>query len=209
MKYINGVSDLYIRKFDRKLEQYNKPMQLPEYFRPMIGDTKSVRIAEVGAGPINTIGNQWPGVEVKIDATDNVALEYDKQLWSKHTSIPLVPILHADMENLNMYPDETFDIVHCVNALDHTPDAKKALLELERICKKGGWVYLRHSSNQKDRFGGHHYWNIDLTDGGKMSFDNSYDADFFVVDGYSISQEYDKEPHDDFKTIITAIWQKV
>lgn len=160
MQYVNGISSLYIRKFKRKLEQFNKPMKLPDYFGPMIGEKKSVDIAEVGAGPINTIGNEWPGVDVRVWASDVLQQEYEK-LWQEHKAIPVVDVSCEDMEKLT-YPDEYFDIVHCVNALDHTKDAQKALAELERVCKPGGWIYLRHAPNQWARFGGHHYWNINI-----------------------------------------------
>lgn len=160
MEYINGVSELYIRKFSHKLEQYNHDAQLPTYFVPMIGDKKTVDIAEVGAGPINTIGNRWPGVSVFVAASDVLQSEYEK-LWEQHKAIPLVPVLYEDMEKLS-YPDESFDIVHCVNALDHTQDAEAALEEMFRVCKSGGWIYLRHAPDQMRRFGGHHYWNIHM-----------------------------------------------
>ncbi len=164
MEYLNGVSSLYIRKFKRKLEQYNKPGPLPDYFGPLIGDKKAVRIAEVGAGPINTIGNEWPGVEVEIVASDVLQPEYEK-LWKEHRATPVVPVEFQDFEHLS-YPDESFDIVHCVNALDHTYDAEAALEELWRICKLGGWIYLRHSPFQMKRFGGKHEWNIYLDEDG-------------------------------------------
>ncbi len=168
MEYINGVSTLYIRKFARKLEQYNKPMQLPEYFREMIGDKKSVRIAEVGAGPINTIGNEWANVEVEVIASDNMQPEYEK-LWKEHDATPIVPVEYADMEKLP-YPDGSFDIVHCVNALDHTKSVWHAIKEMDRVCKKGGWIYLRHSPMQKTRFGGHHYSDAEFIDANEMIF---------------------------------------
>ena len=44
MQYVNGVSTVYIRKFKRKLEQYNHAGPLPAYFGPMIGDKRFVRM---------------------------------------------------------------------------------------------------------------------------------------------------------------------
>ncbi len=213
MEYINGVSTLYIDKFARKLAQYNHAGTLPDYFGPMIGDKNNVKIAEVGAGPINTIGNQWSGVEVEVVPSDILQPEYEK-LWKAHGANPIVPVEYADMENLP-YPDESFDIVHCVNALDHTKDANKALSELTRICRTGGWIYLRHSSNQKKRFGGHHYWNIEYEDyeycgPQRMKFSNEED-EFFVDDAqFDLLWAFEnKEEKNEDKIIITAIWQKI
>lgn len=197
MEYINGVSSLYIRKFARKVEQYNKLAHLPEYFGPMIGDKKHVRIAEVGAGPINTIGTYWDGCKVEVIASDVLAEEY-KKLWEQTEERQWVPVEYQDIEALS-YPDESFDIVHCVNALDHTKDARKALNELRRICKKDGYVYLRHAENQKTRFGGHHYWDARyINQGCQFHADNEimiYDFDCFkthIEDG-----------------LIVSIWQKI
>lgn len=154
-----GISELYLRKFPRKVEQYNKDSQLPEYFRELIGDKESVLIAELGAGPVNTIGNQWPGVKVEVIASDVLADEYD-ELWDKIKEVPLVPVVFKDMEYLD-YPNDTFDIVHCRNAVDHTKNAYIAIEEMKRVCKPGGWVYLIHAPGQKKRYRGHHYHNFE------------------------------------------------
>ena len=65
------------------------------------------------------------------------------------------------MEKLT-YKDEMFDIVHCANALDHCVDPFKALKEMYRVCKPGGWIYLRHAINsgKKERYSMQHQWNI-------------------------------------------------
>lgn len=150
---------VYVKKFDRKIKQYNHSFQLPDYFGPMIGDKKEVRIAELGAALVNTIGDSWPGVKVTVIASDVIQPEY-KKLLDMHNVTLHTPIEYQDMESLT-YQDESFDIVHCRNAVDHTPDIHKAISEMMRVCKKGGWVYLAHSPSQKTRFGGHHYWNIE------------------------------------------------
>ena len=68
-----------------------------------------------------------------------------------------------DMENLT-YEDEMFDIVHCANALDHCVDPHKALKEMFRVCKVGGWIYLRHTPNEgkRHRYTMQHQWNIEV-----------------------------------------------
>jgi hypothetical protein len=84
-----------------------------------------------------------------------------------------------------------FDIVHCVNALDHTNNPQKAIEEMKRICKPGGWIYLRHAPNQKDKYGGIHKWNATVDgfensdknitlDGFETRIDNISGEDVFV-----------------------------
>lgn len=189
MEYINGVSNLYIRKFPLKVKQYNKMSHLPDYFGPLIGDKTFVRIAEVGAGPVNTIGTYWDNCKVELVASDILAEEY-RDLWDQHPEYrQWVPIEYQDMENLT-YEDESFDIVHCVNALDHTEDAGKAIDELIRICKKGGWIYFRHSPDQQKRFGGNHHWNVGYSelDGVGVSTFTDKDGDYWYV-----SNEFGKQ----------------
>lgn len=67
---------------------------------------------------------------------------------------------YQDMENMT-YEDESFDIVHCMNALDHTKNAMAAIDEMIRVCKEGGFVYIDCALIQKTTSGGHHYWDMD------------------------------------------------
>jgi SAM-dependent methyltransferase len=40
------------------------------------------------------------------------------------------------------YPDESFDLVTCLDVLEHTPDDLVSLRELRRITKPGGWLVV-------------------------------------------------------------------
>ncbi len=144
----------YDLKKDQKKAQFNKIFPLADYFEPFIGDKKVVHIADLGSGPVSTTGSIFPDVVVHLYPSDSKVYNYGELL---------IPIQQQDMEALT-YPDNFFDIVHCVNALDHTKDPHKAVEEMKRVCKKGGWVYLRHASSQKNLFGGHHYHNIEGLD---------------------------------------------
>ena len=157
MSDLNHTTRFYRQRFRQKETQYNVPSQLPSYFDRFIGDKKKVLIGEMGAGPINTIGNLWPTAEIEIYACDWFQPEYQK-FWKDNGKTPVVPVKYENMEALSL-PDETFDIVHCVNALDHTVNADIALKELIRVCKKGGWVYLRHHLNQRSLHAREHRWD--------------------------------------------------
>lgn len=130
----------------------------------MIGDKKSVLIADLGAGSICTLGNQWPGVELTILASDLLADEYN-EIWRSTNRTILNPVTKQDMEALT-YPDNYFDIVHCVNAVDHSENPRQAIKEMIRVCKPGGWVYMRHIPNEgeNERYHGFHQWNIEQFD---------------------------------------------
>lgn len=144
----------YTRTKDKKIAQFNKQRPLEGYLLPYLpaGD---VSILDVGAGPVVTIGDTVEGRTVQITACDNLAKEYaDIYPGMNH------PVEYQDMEELT-YKSDSFDIVHCRNALDHTPDAFNAVQEMKRVCKPGGWVYLLHAEGQKRLYGGHHYHNAE------------------------------------------------
>jgi len=112
----------YRMKFKVKLDRFNHQAELPDYFGPMIGDKKEVTIAELATGPICTIGNLWKNIKVRLYASDILQNEF-ASLWKEHNAIPVIPVEYQNIEHL-AYPDNFFDIVHCVNALDHTLNPK-------------------------------------------------------------------------------------
>lgn len=128
-----------------------------EHLVPLIGDKKRVTVADVGCGPYALSYCEYAtDVEVEFYPMDRKAF-------------PGVEV--QDMEALT-YPDNYFDIVQCINALDHTKNAQKALEELIRIAKS--WVYIDCSLDQLTTSGGWHYWDAQ-EDGTFVNKTNSFD----------------------------------
>lgn len=48
----------------------------------------------------------------------------------------------VNLEDMSLYQDESFDCFICSHVLEHVPDDRKALRELLRILKPGGWGIL-------------------------------------------------------------------
>lgn len=38
------------------------------------------------------------------------------------------------------WPDQSFDLITCLDVIEHTPDDRLVLRELLRVCKPGGWL---------------------------------------------------------------------
>lgn len=147
--------------------------RLVDYLIPLIGDKKEVKIADIGSGPIPKTGQYLEDVKVTIyssDKQDFVAA------WQKHNIDPPPKVEYQDMEKLT-YPDDFFDIVHCVNALDHTRNALAAVKEMVRVCKPGGWVYIDCNLDQKDT-GYKHFWNA-KEDGTFTNYADTFDLKDF------------------------------
>ncbi len=49
--------------------------------------------------------------------------------------------VQLDVMNLR-YPDSSFDGILCIHVLEHVPDDRRALRELHRVLKPGGWALI-------------------------------------------------------------------
>lgn len=160
----NNTLRFYRVKLPWKAGRFNRKLYLPEYFGPMIGNKKGLKIADLGAGMFCTIGSLWKTAKIKVYPSDTLADEFNQMLKDRKIT-PLIPVEKQNMESLT-YPDGFFDIIHCVNALDHTIDPIKAIEEMYRVCKPGGYIYLRHfvDVGEYEEYSGLHIWNININD---------------------------------------------
>ncbi len=51
-------------------------------------------------------------------------------------------MLEMDIADIQL-PDESFDVVYCSHVLEHVPDDRKAMRELLRVLRPGGWAILQ------------------------------------------------------------------
>lgn len=170
-----------------KSAPYQNPLPLLPLFDFMIGKKKEVTIANLGAGAMCIIGNVRQGVKVDVVSSDLLADEYEKLRKEQTIKVP-TPVEKQDMTNLT-YKDNAFDIVFCSNTLDHSQDPYKALTEMVRICKPGGWIYLRHIAHEGKRhnYRNLHQWNLDITEDNDCIIWNKEDfltATFLLSDIY-------------------------
>ena len=88
----------------------------------------------------------------------------------------------VDLQNMEKltYPDDSFDIVVCVNALDHTKDPKSAIKEMIRVSRS--MVYINCALMQLSQSGGWHYWDAQ-EDGTFTSKDDEFNIKDF---GFSV-----------------------
>jgi ubiquinone/menaquinone biosynthesis C-methylase UbiE len=159
-----------LRQHIEKIKKYNKPLPLVDYLVSLVGDKKEVKIADIGSGPYPITGQLMDGVDIKVYMMDQQDFGY---FWEKYKTEPVFPVEVQNMEALT-YDDNYFDIVHSVNALDHTVDAEQALKEFIRITKPGGYVYIDCALIQHTNRGHRHFWDA-LEDGtftnGEKTFD--------------------------------------
>lgn len=188
-----------LKQFKKKIRQYNSgPIPLVDYLIPFIGDKKEVKIADIGSGPFSRTGQLLEGVKVEVYPMDQSNFDY---FWERYNTKTMFPIEVQNMEKLT-YEDDFFDIVHCVNALDHTPNALPALKEMIRVCKPGGWIYIECALVQRSTRGHRHFWDAEV-DG---SFTSKTDT--FNLKDYGFNIAFKPQPGPRWHSLIIATLQK-
>jgi len=121
-----------------------------------------VRILDVGAGPLTTIGHRHPTKEIEIVACDVLAPAYDR-LLRKRGITPVVPTIYADAEHLReTFEPASFDIVVAGNCVDHMEQPLRAIEQMLDVVRPGGSVLLVHfiDEGKKQDYTGLHAWNL-------------------------------------------------
>lgn len=195
----------YKNKMSYKAKQFNFIFPLHPYFSEMIGDKKEVVIADIGAGMFSTTGSTWGIVKVTLYPSDILADDYNKLLEEKGV-VPIIKVLKEDMTELS-YEDNFFDIVNCVNALDHCIDPLTAIQEMYRVCKPDGFIYLRHFNNnaEYEGYSGFHAWNISKVIGADDCLIWNTIEQFLLSDYFADFKVSIKNDIDDRDMIVTII----
>jgi ubiquinone/menaquinone biosynthesis C-methylase UbiE len=110
------------------------------YLAPCL--TPGTSVLDLGCGPgtiTADIGRRVaPGRVLGIDASAAVIMAARRDAGGG----PNVEFAVGDLYRLDT-PNDTFDIVHAHQVLQHVPDPVGALREMKRVCKPGGVVAAR------------------------------------------------------------------
>jgi len=152
-----------------------KGLQWPDEYKARLDPTRPLqaivgsrlpvgehRILDVGAGPLTVLGKQWYGQPVNIVAVDPLAEEYDTLLAEARLT-PLVRTQKAFVETLGeTFPANSFDIVHMMNALDHSRDPLTGILQMLEVARPNGYVILSHATREatREHHTGMHQWDL-------------------------------------------------
>ena len=122
-----------------------------------------IRVLDVGAGPLTAVGFHWPGRTVALSAVDPLADVFDTILDELRLEPPVRTRKAAGEDLLSSFPADSFDIVVCSNALDHSRDPLQCVRQMFAVTQPGGWVFLWHYRNEAEEEGyaGLHQWNLD------------------------------------------------
>lgn len=148
-------------RMDPKFEFQPHLRELVEKSPSTVGRT--VRVLDVGAGPLSAVGHHWPGRQVELTAVDPLADTFDQILRELDLHPPTRTRKASGEDLLAQFAQDTFDIVVCSNALDHSRDPLLCIRQMFAVTRPGGWIFLWHYRNEakEEGYGGLHQWNLD------------------------------------------------
>lgn len=104
----------------------------------------ALRLLDVGCGPgtitADLARRVAPGRTIGVDAAGAVV----ESAAREHAGAENLEFRPGDVYDLD-FPDDSFDVVHAHQVLQHLPDPVAALREMGRVCRPGGTVAARDS----------------------------------------------------------------
>lgn len=117
-----------------------KVEKVKEFFRPVLTSVGNIKtLLDVGSGDgvhwdylkrIENVPIKYSGVDISEQAVNFLNQQAEKKNSAFHV---------MDACNLD-FPDDHFDMVFAYGVIGYTEDPQKALLEMHRVCKSGGWI---------------------------------------------------------------------
>jgi SAM-dependent methyltransferase len=143
----------------------NPDQPLQDHLRSLLpanAKARTFRVLDVGAGPLTSVGKTVDGRKLDLVALDPLASVYDTLLDAARITPPVRTIYGEGERIAEMFPENSFDLVHADNSLDHAHDPLGVIQSAVRIVKPGAYVYLLHHVNEgeRERYGGLHQWNF-------------------------------------------------
>lgn len=134
--YVHGHHESVLRSH-RSRTAANSAAYLLEHLRP--GD----RLLDVGSGP-GTITVDFAARGLEVTAVENTEDAIELTRAEAQREGVSVRCVVSDVHALD-FDDDSFDVVHAHQVIQHVHDPVAALREMRRVCRPGGLVAVRDS----------------------------------------------------------------
>jgi ubiquinone/menaquinone biosynthesis C-methylase UbiE len=150
--------------------------EYPDYMLQGIEHPESAKILDVGSGPVTGFGFNHRGRKLDITACDPLASFYGKILQKYEVDAPVKTVTAFAEELSSYFEPNTFDLVTCSNALDHSFEPLRGIEEMLIVTKLNGRMHLTHRINEAvfGHYKGLHQWNFDAADGDFIIWGNEH-----------------------------------
>lgn len=125
-------------------------------------ETTNTKFLDAGSGPFSSWGIKSEKSNLRVTAVDPLAFAYQMLKSEAGITTGITPE-YAMVERLHEKFDEnTFDIVHMRNSLDHSFNPLVGIIQLLFVCKVNGKILLQHARNEaeNENYVGFHQWNL-------------------------------------------------
>ncbi|WP_128981484.1 methyltransferase domain-containing protein [Streptomyces roseicoloratus] len=137
--YTHGHHESVLRSHSWRTVENSAAYLIPEL-------RSGLAVLDVGCGPgtisADLAGRVAPGRVTAVDAAEGVLAQ--ARAAAAEQGVDNVEFAVADVHALD-FPDDSFDVVHAHQVLQHVGDPVRALSEMRRVCRPGGVVAVRDS----------------------------------------------------------------
>lgn len=150
----NAKSEIHLHNFD-----------VQSFLRKLESQDEGCIVIDLGCGLSYMAGSMMDGKRLNIHFIDPLANFYNDII--KKSKLDLPKIEFGMMEYISsFYGENKVALIIIQNALDHSEDPIKGIVESIISLEIGGILYLKHYPNEaeKEAYRGFHQYNIDIED---------------------------------------------
>ena len=144
-----------------KWSKYNKEIELLNFdVKNFLSQKENPIIVDAGCGMSFSNGDKLDGKQLNVCYIDPLAPFFNKIIEKKKLELP--KITFGFIEYLSAFVPNKVSLIIVQNALDHSKNPLKGILECIESLEIGGVLYLRHFRNEAEteNYRGFHQYNI-------------------------------------------------
>lgn len=146
-----------------KWSRYNKEIELTNFdVNAFLSQKDNPTVVDAGCGMSFSNGDKLNGKQLNVYYIDPLAPFFNKIIEKKKHDLP--KITFGFIEFLSTFVPNNVSLIIVQNALDHSNNPIKGILECIESLEIGGVLYLRHFRNEAEteNYRGFHQYNISI-----------------------------------------------